>query len=370
MTPGDRRGTWSEKWDRWAGRDVLPMWVADMDLPAPPCVLAALRERLDHAVLGYTHTPPDFGQALCGWLRGRHGWEADPSWVLAAPGMVVAMNTAARILGQPGDDGLVMTPIYPPFLRAPGLAGRRCVQVPLADGPGGAEIDWDALERAAGPRASVLWLCSPHNPSGRVWTRSELERLAAFALARGMHICSDEAWMDLVLEPGRRHTPIASLSPEVAARTITIVAPSKTFNVPGLSCAAVVIPDPALRRAYQAAGMGLTPWTGLMGLVAAVAAWRDGASWLAETLDLLRANRDAAVAAVRAHGLRCHVPEATYLLWIDCRDRGWPDPAQTMIEAGLGLSDGRDFAGPGWMRMNFGCPRATLDEGLRRLART
>lgn len=341
------------------------MWVADMDLPAPACVLSALRDRLDHAVLGYTHTPPAFAESLCAWLRTRHAWDADPAWVLPAPGMVVAMNTAARILGQSGDDGLVLTPIYPPFLRAPGYAGRRCVPVPLH----GTEIDWEALERAAGPRASVLWLCSPHNPTGRVWTRQELERLAAFALARGMHICSDEAWMDLVLQPGCRHLPISALSPEVAGRTITIVAPSKTFNVPGLSCAAVLIPDPGLRRAYKEAGLGLTPWPNLMGLVGAVAAWQGGGDWLEETLRLLRSNRDAAVAAVQALGLPCQAPEATYLLWIDCRGRGWADPAQVLLEAGLGLSDGRDFAGPGWVRLNFACPRATLDEGLRRLAR-
>ena len=365
----DRRGTWSEKWDRWAGRDVLPMWVADMDLPAPPVVLAALRERLDHGVLGYTQTPPAFASSLAGWLSRRHGWDIDPSWVKSAPGMVVAMDQAARILGEPGSDGLVLTPIYPPFLRAPGHAGRRCVQVGLAQTATGWEIDGDALAAATGPATRVLWLCSPHNPTGRVWTRGELERLAAFALARGLHVVSDEAWMDLVLDPAARHIPFASLSPELAARTITILAPSKTFNIPGLSCAAVIIPDPALRKAYASADLGLVPWPNVMGLIGAVAGWSAGDAWLDGLLDHLRGNRDAAHAAVNAlPGLRSHLPQATYLTWIDCRARGWGDPAATCEQAGLGVSDGRPFAAPGFVRINYGCPRPTLDEGLRRLA--
>ena len=361
----DRRGSGSEKWERWAGRDVLPMWVADMDFAAPPCVLDALRACLDHGILGYTRVMPGFGEALAGWLTRRHGWTIDPGWVVASPGMVVAMDQAARILGEPGSDGLVLTPIYPPFLRAPGHAGRNCVQVPLA----GARIDWEALERAAGPAARVLWLCSPHNPTGRVWSRDELERLAEFALRHALHVVSDEAWMDLVLEPGCRHLPFASLSPEIAARTITICAPSKTFNVPGLSCAAVVISNPTLRAAFTKADLGLVPWPNLMGLAAAEAAWTRGDAWLDTLIPRLRANRDAVHAAVNAlPGLASWLPQATYLTWIDCAARGWPDAAEVFERGGLGLSDGRPFAGPGFVRLNYGCPETTLAEGLRRLS--
>ncbi len=365
----DRANTWSEKWDRWAGKDILPMWVADMDLPAPPCVIDALRARLDHGVLGYTHCPPAFAEALCAWLRTRHGWEPHPDWVLPAPGMVVAMNVAARALGKPGDDGLVMTPIYPPFLRAPGLASRNCVRVALAETPDGWRIDWDALERATTPKASVLWLCSPHNPTGRVWTRAELERLAAFALSHNMHIVSDEAHLDLVLEPGIRHVPTASLSPEIAACTVTILAPSKTFNIPGLSSAAVIIADPRLRQAYKDAQLGLVPWTNVMGIEAAIAAWRGAGPWLDGLIAHLRTNRDTVHAAItRMAGLRTQRPESTYLTWIDCRARGWADPTAACERVGLGLSDGRAFAGDGWLRLNFGCPTTTLAEGLRRLS--
>lgn len=364
MSVIDRRNSGSEKWERWQGRDILPMWVADMDFAAPPCVLDALRARLDHGVLGYTRTMPTFGAALAGWLRRRHDWAIDPGWVLSAPGMVVAMDQAARILGEPGSDGLVLTPIYPPFLRAPGHAGRRCVRVPLA----GAEIDWAALERAAGPAAKVLWLCSPHNPTGRVWTRAELEHLADFVLRHDLHVVSDEAWMDLVLEPGCRHLPFASLSPEISARTITIVAPSKTFNLPGLSCAAVIIPDATLRSAYGKADLGLVPWPNLLGLTAAEAAWTHGDGWLDALLPRLRANRDAAHAAVNSlHGLASRLPQATYLTWIDCTARAWPDPAARFEHGGLGLSDGRPFDGDGFVRLNYACPEETLAEGLRRL---
>lgn len=360
-----RAGTASEKWERWAGQDVLPMWVADMDVPAPACVLDALRARLDHGVLGYTRTMPSFAAALGGWIQRRHGWDIAAEWVVAAPGMVVAMNQAARVLGEPGADGLVMTPIYPPFLRAPGHAGRRCVQVPLAADDG---IDWEALDRAADGPGRVLWLCSPHNPTGRVWTRSELERLAELVIRRDLQVVSDEAWMDLVLDPAARHIPFASLSPAIAARTITIVAPSKTFNIPGLSCAAVIIPDAKLRAAYRAADLGLVPWPNLMGLIATEAAWNGGDAWLDALLPALRANRDRAHAVVNAiPGLSSRLPQATYLTWIDCRSRGWSDPAAVFEKAGLGLSDGRPFAGPGFVRLNYGCPAGTLDEGLRRL---
>ncbi len=360
----DRRNTGSEKWERWAGQDVLPMWVADMDGAAPPVVLEALHRRIEHGVLGYTRTMPGFAESLTGWMERRHDWRIHTDWVVSAPGMVVAMHQAARILGEPGSDGLVLTPIYPPFLRAPGHAGRRCVQVPLA----GDRIDWDALERAATSAARVLWLCSPHNPTGRVWTRAELERLASFALGHGMIVVSDEAWMDLVLEPGCTHVPFASLSPEVAASTITIVAPSKTFNIPGLSCAAVIISDPALRAAYTKADLGLVPWANVMGLIAAEAAWTSGDSWLDSLLVQLRANRDAAHLAVNAiSGLKSRLPQATYLTWIDCTARGWDDPAATFERGGLGLSDGKPFAGPGFVRLNYGCPADTLAEGLRRL---
>lgn len=359
----DRRNTGSEKWERWPGRDILPMWVADMDFAAPPCVIDALRARLDHGVLGYTRTMPSFAAALAGWLQRRHGWAIDPGWVLSAPGMVVAMDQAARILGGPDSAGLVLTPIYPPFLRAPGHAGRRCVRVPLA----GDRIDWPALELAAGS-ARVLWLCSPHNPSGRVWTRDELEHLADLVLRCDLQVVSDEAWMDLVLEPGCRHIPFASLSPAIAARTITIVAPSKTFNIPGLSCAAVIISDPALRTAFSKADLGLVPWPNLLGLTAAEAAWTSGDAWLDALLPCLRANRDAVHAVVNAlPGLSSRLPQATYLTWIDCTARAWPDPAALFEAGGLGLSDGRPFDGPGFVRLNYGCPAETLAEGLRRL---
>ncbi|MBN8524897.1 MAG: PatB family C-S lyase [Planctomycetes bacterium] len=360
-----RTGTASEKWERWAGRDVLPMWVADMDVQAPPCVLDALRARLDHGVLGYARTMPSFATSLAGWLRRRHGWEIDPAWVVATPGMVVAMNQAARVLGEPGADGLVMTPIYPPFLRAPGHAGRRCVQVPLTADAG---IDWQALEAAADGPGRVLWLCSPHNPTGRVWSLAELQRLADLVVRRDLHVVSDEAWMDLVLEPGVRHIPFASLSPALAARTITIVAPSKTFNIPGLSCAATIIADQRLRDAYRHADQGLVPWPNALGTIACEAAWSHGDAWLDALLPALRRNRDRVHAAVNAlPGLASALPQATYLTWIDCRARGWDDPAAVFERAGLGLSDGRPFAGPGFARLNFACPDALLDEGLRRL---
>ncbi len=359
----DRTGTWSFKWDRF-GPDVLPLWVADLDYAAPPAVLEALRARCDHGVLGYTGTPPAFGRALAGWLERHHAWTIDPAWVVPFPGTMVAAACAARALGVEGDGALVTPPLYPPLLRTPDLAGRRGLRVPLVDTPTGFVIDWPALETAAA-EARVLWWCSPHNPTGRVWTDEEHDRLEALILCHDLWVVSDEIWMDLVLEPGLRHRPLA-LRPALASRTITLTAPSKTFNLPGLGCAVAIIPDPALRRKVLAAGGGLVPHVTLPGLIGAIAAWDHGDAWREDLLPVLRRHRDILVPVLNTAGLRCHAPEATYLLWSDASAWG-PDPMAAALARGLGPSDGREFAAPGWLRWNLGFAEGMLPEVCHRI---
>jgi len=373
----DRRGTGSEKWDRWAGRDILPLWVADMDFRAPEVVLDAIRARVDHGVFGYTADPPGFAPALAEHLQARHGYAPDPEWVVGTPGVVTGLALTARLLAEPDDEILTFTPVYPPFLTLPGRAGRRGARVPLVQSsPAGAQrdlrwgIDWDALEAAVTPRSRLFWLCHPHNPTGTVFARAELMRLADFAERHGLTVISDEIWCDLVLDEAAGHVPFASLDHPAARRAITLMAPSKTWNLAGLGCAAALVPDAGLRQRFRPAGGGLVPMVNPLGYAAAEAAWRHGDPWRQAVIELLRHHRDLVVEAVaQIPGLSCAVPQATYLVWIDCRESGVADPQAACEAAGLGPSDGRDFGLPGFIRLNTACGTPLLAEALRRLGR-
>jgi cystathionine beta-lyase len=368
----DRRGTGSEKWDRWAGRDVVPVWVADMDFPAAEVILDAICDRVAHGVFGYTHDPLGFAPALAAHLASRHGWTIDPGHVVGTPGVVTGLSITARLLCQPDDEILTFTPVYPPFLFLPGLAGRRSVRVPLAQAAGSWSIDWDALEAAVTRRTRIFWLCHPHNPTGTVWSRADLERLAEFAARHGLSVISDEIWADLILDEaaGGRHVPFASLDHPVARAAITLTAPSKTWNLAGLGCAAAIVPDPSLRTRWRAAGGGLVPMVNPLGYAAAEAAWRHGEPWRQKLLALVRHHRDLVQQAVETiPGLTCVPAQATYLAWIDCRGTNAADPQAACEAAGLGPSDGREFGTPGFVRINTACPTPRLEEALARLGR-
>ncbi|MCK2126940.1 PatB family C-S lyase [Thauera aromatica] len=370
----DRRSQPGEKWGRYAGRDVLPLWVADMDFAAPPAVAAALHARIDHGVFGYTDPWPSLEAAVVEGLWRDHRWAIEADWLVWLPGVVTGFNLACGLAGEAGDGVLTATPVYPPFLAAPGHAGRVLQRCELVLRDGRWQWDWAGLEAARTARTRLLLLCSPHNPVGRVFDDGELRRLAQFAERHDLLICADEIHCGLVLDEGRVHRPIAALDEAVARRTITLMAPSKTWNIPALYCAFAVIPDAALRRRYRHAMRGIVPHVNVLGMVAAEAAYRDGDAWRRVLLDYLRDNRDRVLAAVAAMpGLEMAVPEATYLGWIDCRAliaaRGIDDPAAFFEAAGVGLSDGAAFGAPGFVRINFGCPRATLDEALARMAR-
>lgn len=368
----DRRGTGSEKWDRWAGRDVVPVWVADMDFPTAEVILDAIRDRVAHGVFGYTHEPPGFAPALATHLESRHGWTIDPGHVVGTPGVVTGLSITARLLAAADDEILTFTPVYPPFLFLPGLAGRRSVRVPLAQAAGSWSIDWDALEAAVTPRAKIFWLCHPHNPTGTVWSRTDLERLAEFAARHGLTVVSDEIWADLLLDEaaGARHVPFASLDHPVARAAITLTSPSKTWNLAGLGCAAAIVPDPALRTRWRPAGGGLVPMVNPLGYAAAEAAWRHGEPWRQKLLTLLRHHREFVQRAVETiPGLACVPAEATYLAWIDCRGTGVADPQAACEAAGVGPSDGREFGSPGFIRINTACPTDRLGDVVARLSR-
>jgi cystathionine beta-lyase len=367
--PVGRRGTSSQKWERYTGRDVIPMWVADMDFRSPPAVITALHARVDHGVFGYTSAPDELPQVIVEHLARDCDWRIEPQWIVWLPGLVTGLNLACLLAGEPGDAVVTLTPIYPPFLSAPRHAHRQCIRVPLADTRDGWVIDFDCLAAAITPRTRMLMLCNPHNPVGRVYTRDELLRLVDLCLRHDLWICSDEIHYGLVLDLGKRHVPLAALSPEIATRSLTLMAPSKTYNIPGLGMSFAVVPDVALRQQLLKAMAGFTPSVNTLGFSAALAAYRDSGAWHAALLDYLRGNRDLVEQSVAAMpGLLMHHVEATYLAWIDARKTGVVDAHRFFEEAGVGLSDGKDFGAPAFVRLNFGCRRALLETALDRMS--
>lgn len=365
----DRRSVPNEKWDRYKGRDILPLWVADMDFATAPPILEAMKARIDHRVFGYADVWPGLVDAIVEGIARDHDWRIHPDWLVALPGVVTGFNLACRISGAPGDEAFTATPIYPPFLGAPANNDRHLVSCPLTRNAAGRwEWDRDTVEATLSPRTRLFMLCNPHNPVGRAFDDDELTWIAELAERHDLLICSDDIHCGLVLDPNRPYRPIAALDERVAQRTITLMAPSKTWNIPALYFAFAIIPDAGLRRRYRHAMRGLIPHPNVLGMVAAEAAYRDGGPWRLALLDYLRGNRDRVHEAVAAMpGLRASPVEATYLTWIDCRDAGIEHPAAFFEHAGVGLSDGSAFGMPGFVRLNFGCPRATLDQALARM---
>ena len=368
--PVDRRGTHSLKWDKYRGRDIIPLWVADMDFRVAPPISTALHTHVDHGIFGYTVVPDELVDVVVERLADRYHWDIRPEWIVWLPGLVTGINVACRAVGDSGDAVLTTIPVYPPFLSAPVFSSRELITAPMVAQNDRWQFDFDLLERSITRHTRLLLLCSPHNPCGRVFTKDELAVLAEICERYDLVICSDEIHCELLLDADRHHCPTTALSPEVAQRTITLMAPSKTFNIPGLGCSYAVIPDTALRKHFTNAMRGIVPHVNALGYTAALAAYRDSTVWHRALLDYLRQNREMVERFIeRTPGLSMHHVEATYLAWIDTRDAGFEDPATAFENAGVGLSDGKDFGSEGFVRLNFGCRRALLEEALERLRR-
>ena len=378
MTPFDfdrppaRRDSDSNKWRKFPA-DVLPLWVADMDFASPPAVVAALHARVEHGFFGYLTEAPELREVVAERLAKRFGWRIEPAAVVAVPGVNSGVNLAVRALTTPGEGLLVQTPIYPPLLRAAGNHGvTRHGHLLTREADGRYSVDTDGFVRTIRPQTRAFLLCNPHNPVGRLFERRELEAMASACLRHDLWIIADEIHSDLVFDD-RQHTPIATLAPEIEQRTITFLAPSKTFNIPGLKCAVAVVPNAALRERLAAAASDLVPKINVLGHTAAVAAYREGEPWLQALLRYLEGNRDYLAREVsrRLPGVRMGLPEATYLAWLDCRETGLEDPYTFFLEqAKVALNDGKAFGpgGEGFVRLNFGCPRALLADGVARMA--
>ncbi len=370
----DRRRTGSLKWGRYEGRDILPLWVADMDFAAPDCVLDAIRARLDHGVLGYSAPHPGVNDSVLAYLARAHGIDdATPDWIHWLPGLVPAKSMACRAVGQPGEGVLIQTPVYPPFFHVHKDAGKRLVRVPLASDSatnGGWAIDFDALEAAVTPDTRVFLFCNPHNPVGRAWGQADVERIADFCLRHDLLLVSDEIHCDLILDPAVTHYSAARLQGPIRDRLIVLMAASKTYNLPGLALAWALIPDAGLRLQFRAAGGKLIPELNPLSYHATQAALDHGEPWRQELLAYLRGNRDylRAFLQERLPAIKMADPlEATYLAWLDPRELGIERPQPFFEAAGVALSEGADFGAPGFLRLNFGCPRSTLEQALARM---
>jgi cystathionine beta-lyase len=368
-TPIDRRGTSSEKWEKYEGRDILPLWVADMDFRSPDAVITALHKRVAHGVFGYTDPPRELVEVVCTMLWDHYSWSVEPDWIVWLPGLVSGLNVACRAAGNVGDEIMTAVPIYPPFLTAPRNANRKLLTIPVVEDKQRWLLDFDRIRNSLTQKTSLFLLCNPFNPVGRVLDKNELASLAEIFSGKDRVICSDEIHCGLILDTDKRHIPIATLDPSIADRTITLMAPSKTFNIAGLGCSFAVISNNQLRKRFYKAMAGIVPPVNALGFTAAIAAYSDGHAWHKELLNYLRKNSLFVEETIaRIPGLSMNHVEATYLTWIDTRSTGLEDPATFFENAGVGLSDGRYFGGPGFLRLNFGCPRVILEEALRRMA--
>lgn len=354
--------------------DVIPMWVADMDFATPDFILNAIKQRLRHEVMGYTIIPDSFYEAIISWLKIRHKWPVLKEWISFSPGVVPSINMLIMALTNPGDEIIIQTPVYFPFYSSVQNHGRKLVTNPLLYKDGRYTMDFDHLLSVAGKDVKMFILCNPHNPTGNVWEKEDLLKLAEICIERNIILLSDEIHCDLIF-PGNRHIPVASLSPEAAGITITCMAPSKTFNMAGLSTSFVVISNPGLKQKYETMLNQINVGSGnIFGFAATTTAYYEGHEWLDQLMQYLLDNLKVLDDFIQRNipEIRVVQPRATFLVWLDCRGIGMKqkDMNRFMIkEAGLGLSDGLIFGkeGEGFQRINIACPRSVLMQALVQL---
>jgi cystathionine beta-lyase len=367
-TPIDRSNSGSVKWDRYKDTDILPLWVADSDFKAPPAVTEALQARAAHGVFGYTHVPRKLTELVVERMQRLYDWQINAGWVVWIPGVVGGLNLACRSVG--GADSPVMVPsvIYPHFPEAPLQIDRRPEPVPVVQRNKRWVIDLDWMAENLDGQSKLLLFCNPQNPGGSVYTRAELTQLAELAYRHDFIVASDEIHCDLILEPGLQHIPIASLNEQIARRSITLMSVSKSFNLAGLSCSFAIIPDRDLRQKFNYQRVGIISYINLFGLTAMQATYEHGEDWNRQLVDYLRGNRDFLIREINEiQGLKLDPVEATYLAWIDVSELGLDNPHQFFEKAGVGMSPGKDYGDNNFMRLNFACPRALLEEAVSRM---
>ena len=367
--PPNRRGRNSLKWGKYEDSDVIPMWVADMDFKSPVPILNTVADYQDYGNFGYGKPPAELIDLVVERCNRIYQWDIDGQWIVWLPGMVSALNVTCRALAEESSQAIIQTPIYPPFLTASKNFGLPLTKVPLKLNNSRFTIDYTLLTALETSPGDLFMLCHPHNPVGTSFNRSELDNLNAWINERELYLSSDEIHSDLIVEKDLTHIPPACLNEDIVNRSITLMAPSKTVNIAGFGCSFAIIPDVKLRSLFKKAMRGIVPDPPALGFLLAASAYREGEPWRAHLIDYLRDNRDAAMSILsELPSITPFSPEATYLLWIDARNLPVEDPHKFFEENGVGLSDGRDFDAPGFLRLNLGCSRALLMKALSRMS--
>ncbi|WP_028025142.1 MalY/PatB family protein [Enterovibrio calviensis] len=364
----DRTATDSDKWNKYKGKDILPMWVADSDFQSPPAVINALQDRIAHGVFGYTHASESLTDIFVSRMAERYNWHIQPEWVVYLPGLVCGLNIAARALTEQGQAIVSPSPIYPPFISSAKFAERPLVKAPVKLENGRWLPDLTHIDDQLTEQGGLLQMCNPLNPGGTVYRREELDATLAFAEKHNLLVCSDEIHCDLILDNDCQHIPFASLNDSAAQRSVTLMAPSKTFNIAGLGASIAIIPNADIRARFNRVKRGIVPGVNLLAFTAAEAAYQHGEDWLQAQLKYLASHRDYLMQEINAlPGMKLEQIEATYLAWIDCSELPVENPFSFFEKAGVGLSPGLDFGNRKFVRLNFGCTRKTLEEALRRM---
>jgi cystathionine beta-lyase len=366
--PVDRTNTSSRKWDKYAN-DVIPLWIADMDFKVSQPITAALQKLVDHAVVGYAHAPAELMQVVIERLKQRHNWEVKPEWIVWLPGLVPGLYASVRAVDDTSFYSVMTaTPVYKPFLEVADLGKRRLLDIPFVWQNGRWEFDFAEMEKQIVPDTKVFMLCNPHNPLGRAFTKEELKQLADFCVKNDLILCSDEIHCDLILDESIEHVSVASLNKEIENQSITLMAPSKTFNIAGLGCSFAIIPNEKLRNNFQRTIYGIVPHPSAFAFESALAAYRDSADWHEQVVKYLKSNHDYLLEEINAiEGLEMKPLDATYLAWIDYSAVEDVDFVKHLLKNGLGVMEADIFGGKNAFRLNFATQRSVLEEVVKRL---
>ncbi|MBV5278361.1 MAG: PatB family C-S lyase [Campylobacteraceae bacterium] len=362
----DRTKSSCEKWDKYKGQDVIPAWVADMDFKSPPCVIEALQKRVSEGAFGYTAIDDETYDAIINFVKKHYDWDIKKEWLVFTHGVVPSMNIACQAVG--GESVMTNTPIYPHFIKAPHNAQKSVIAIPIIEKDERWCIDFETLENSITSTCKLFMLCNPFNPGGTVLTKEELERLASICIQHDLTLCSDEIHADLILTPHLKHIPIASLSEEIAQKTITLMAPSKTFNIAGLQSSFAIIPNKKLRESFKKTMGNAVGGINLLAITATKAAYVYGDDWLNELRVYLSENLILVQNFVAKNpSLKLLKQDATFLAWIDATALHVKSPYALFLEYGVGLSDGLPFGDAHFVRLNFGTTKATLEKILSRM---
>ena len=364
-----RKDTHSTKWLKFSDKDVLPMWIADMDFACPSVITNAMTQRIDQGIFGYTDTPSDLTEVFVRKVYENTEWKIQDDWVVWIPGGVVGLNVSCKTVLAPGEMAMVPSPIYAPFTEAPENMERGFVKNYLVDTKGRLEFDLEAIETILTEDTKMFFLCNPHNPGGTVFSKQEIEKISSICEERKIIVCSDEIHSDLILEEGLRHVPFASLNKYNEEHSITIMGPCKTYNLAGFPIAAAIIPNEELRDDFVRNTKGIVAHIDSIAFVAAEAAYSKGDIWHSELLDYLKFNRKILSERInKIEGISLKGPEAGFLAWIDCRNSEISNPAEFFInEAKVGVHDGAWFGNKDYVRLNFGCPSSLLEDAISRI---